>query len=189
MWLKEQETPWLFNPHDIIAGALAVTEDNMEAYFKRFFIGHLLILVIVAFAILFFGGSRVIAILLFAGLIEFLFYYLNTKYLPKRKTEIINELIDTFKAEPFSEGVLKFKMNAIDFFVKVEIDFKQGLQLANIETVRFHIPITQIDQLTIKPGRELREDIIDGIQTYDIYQTNGSGLRSAKEDFEKMIKR
>ncbi|MGM0582711.1 MAG: hypothetical protein ACQETL_18685 [Bacteroidota bacterium] len=160
----------------------------MEAYFKRFFIGHLLILVIVAFAILFLEGSRLIPILLFVGLIEFLFYYLDTKYLPKRRTEITNELVETFKAEPFSEGVLKFKMDTIDFFVKVEIDFKQGLQLANIETVRFHIPITQIDQLSVKLGHELMEDKINGIQTYDIYQTNSSGLRFAKEDLEKMIK-
>ena len=161
----------------------------MEAYFKRFFIGHLLILVIVAFAILFLGGSRLIAILLLVGLIEFLFYYLDTKYLPKRRTEITNELVETFKAEPFSEGVLKFKMDTIDFFVKVEIDFKQGLQLANIETVSFHIPITQLDQVSVKPGYELMEDKINGIQTYDIYQTNGSGLRFAKEGLEKMIKR
>jgi len=70
--------------------------------------------------------------LLFVGLIEFLFYYLDTKYRPKSRT--------------------------------------------------------QIDQLPVKPGYELMEDKIDGIQTYHIYQTNASMLRFAKEDLEKMIR-
>ncbi|MEQ9438788.1 MAG: hypothetical protein RIG62_07050 [Cyclobacteriaceae bacterium] len=160
----------------------------MEVYFKRFFIGHLLILVIVAFAILFLGGTRLIAILLFVGLIESLFYYLDTKYFPKRRTEITNELIETFKAESISEGVLKFKMDTIDFFVKVEIDFKQSLQLANIDTVKFHIPITQIDELSVKPGQELTENKIDGVQTYEIHQINSSELKFAKEGLKNMIK-
>ncbi len=161
----------------------------MEVYFKRFFIGHLLILVIVAFAVLFLGGLRLIAILLFVGLIEFLFYYLDTKYLPKRRAELTNELIEIFKAEPLSEGILKFKIRTIDFFVKIEIDFKQGLQIANVETIQFHVPRTQIDRLSAKPEFELMEDKIDGTQTYDVYQTNGPGLKLAKEDLEKMIKR
>ena len=171
------------------APTLAVTIDIMEDYLKRFFVGHFLILVIVAFVIFFFGASQLIAILLFVGFMEFLFYYLDSKYLPKRRVELTNELIETFKAEPFSEGVLKFKIETIVFFAKIEVDFKLGLQGANVETIRFHIPRTQVDRLSPKPGFKLREDKIDGIQTYYIYQTNGSGLNLAKENLEKMIKR
>ncbi len=161
----------------------------MEAYLKQFFIGHLLILVIIALAIHFFGGSQIIAVLLLVGLIEFLFYYLNTKYFPKRRTEITNELIETFKAEPFSKGVLKFKMDSIDFFVKIEIDFKRGLQFANTETIGFYLPTTQIDQLPERPKHKLAEDKIDGIQTYEIYKINGSELGLAKERLKDIIKR
>lgn len=161
----------------------------MESYFKRFFIGHLLVLIIVACTVVYFGKLQVIVILLFVGLIEFLFYYLDAKYLPKRRAELTNELIETFKAEPFSEGVLKFKMGTIDFFFKVEIDFKLGLQFSNIETVKFYIPKTQIKQLSTKPELELMEDKINGIQTLNFYQTSGSELKLGKENLEKMIKR
>jgi hypothetical protein len=161
----------------------------MEAYFKRFFIGHLIILLIVGVAILFFGGSRLIAILLFVGLVEVLFYYLDTKYLPNKRAELSNKLIEIFKAEPFSEGILRFKIRTIEFFAKIVIDFKKGLQLASIETIEFHIPKTQIDQLLLKPGHELIDDQINGIQTYGIYQTNAIELKLVKEDLEKMVRR
>lgn len=42
----------------------------MESYFKRIFIGHLLVLIIVACTIFYLGKSHAIAILLFVGLIE-----------------------------------------------------------------------------------------------------------------------
>lgn len=160
----------------------------MENYLKRFFIGHLLILVIVVCAIRFLEGTGLIAALIFAGLLESLFYYLDTKYLPRRRTEIKNELIDTFRAESISEGILRFKIDTIDFFVKVEIDIKQTLQLANMETIRFYIPITQIDKLSVKPGSELKEDKIGGVHIYEIYQENSSGLSFAKEVLKNMIK-
>jgi hypothetical protein len=159
----------------------------MEGYFKRFFTGHLLILMIVACAILYFDKSQAIAILLFVSLIEFLFYYLDAIYLPKRRAKLTDELIEIFNAEPFSEGVLKFKLGTIDFFVKIKIDFKQGLQLANFEAVSFHVPRTQINKISVRHKLNLLEDKINGIQTYDIYQTNGSGLNHAKEELEKII--
>ena len=158
----------------------------MEDYFKRFFIGHFLILVIVALAITYSGGSRLIAILLVVGLIEFLFYYLDSKYLSKRKAEITNELMKTFGAEPFSEGIMKFKIGPIDFFVETEVDFKLGLQLANIETIKFHLPRNQVDQLSTTPEFELVEDEIDGIKTYGVYQTDIAGLKLAKEKLKEM---
>ena len=67
------------------------------------------------------------------------------------------------------------------------VDFKLSFQISNVETVRFHIPRPQINRLSTKPGFELMEDKINGIQTYDVYQTNGSGLKLAKEKLEKMI--
>jgi hypothetical protein len=158
----------------------------MGEYFKRFFIGNLLILVIVAFAIFYFGGSQIIAILLFVVLIEFLFYYLDSKYLPERKARITNELIKTFKAKPFSDGILKFKIESNDFFAETIVDFKLGLQIANIETIKFHLPRNQVNQLSIPPEFELVEDEIDGIKTYGVYQTNRAGLKLAQEKLREM---
>jgi len=159
----------------------------MEGYLKRFFVGHLLALIMIACAIFYFGIAQIFPVLLFIGFIEGLFYYLDTKYLPKRKAALTNKLIDTFQAEPLSVGVLKFKLDTIDFFVKIKVDFKQGLQLANIETINFHVPKTQINKFSIKHKHNLLEDTINGIQTYGIYQTNGSGLSLAKEELEKLI--
>ena len=112
---------------------------------------------------------------------------LDVKYLPKRKTELANKLIEIFQAEPISEGVMKFKIEAFDLFAEILVDYKLGLQLANVETVRFHIPRNQIDQLPTKPGFELKENKIDGIQTYNVYETDGMGLKLAKEELEKML--
>ncbi len=159
----------------------------MEGYLKRFFVGHLLALIMIACAIFYFGISQVFPVLLFIGFIECLFYYLDTKYLPKRKAALTNKLIDTFQAEPLSEGVLKFKLDTIDFFVKIKIDFKQGLQLANIETIKFHIPRTQINKLSLKDKHNLSEDTINEVQTYCIYKTDGSELSHAKEALRKLI--
>ncbi len=158
----------------------------MESYFKRFFIWHFLILITGVF-ISSFTGQPLITVFAFVILLELLLYFLDAKYLPKRKTELANKLIEIFKAEPFSKGVLKFKIGAFDLFAEIEVDFKLGFQIANVETVRFHIPRNQIDRLATKPGFELKEDKIDGIQTYNMYQTDGMGLKRAKEKLEKMI--
>ena len=158
----------------------------MEGYFKGFFIGHFLILIIVGISLYF--GLSLVAIIIGFLLFEFLLYLLDKKYLPKRKTEITNQLIEIFNAEPFTEGVMKFEIDTIDFFVEIEVDFKLGFQtLANIETVRFHIPRNQIDQLSTKPRFELKENKIDRIQTYNVYETDGMGLKLAKEKLKKMI--
>ncbi len=113
--------------------------------------------------------------------------FILAKHLPKRRDELTNELIQTFNAEPFSAGVMKFKIGKIDFFAEIVVDFKLGFQIANVETIKFHIPRTQIEQLSKKPEFVLIEDNIDEIQTYNIYQTSGSGLKLAKGKLEKMI--
>lgn len=159
----------------------------MVDFFKRFFIGHFLILVIVALAIMYFGGSELIAIFLVAVLIESLFYFLDVKFLPKRKAEIANKLIKTFGAEQLLEGIIKFKIGSIEFYAETVVDFKLGLQLANFETVRFHVARNQIDQLSTISGFELKENSIDKIQTYVVYETDVEGLKLAQEKLEKMI--
>jgi len=117
---------------------------------------------------------------------ELLFYYLDSKYLPKKRAELMRALVETFQAKPFSEGVVKFKIKTIDLFARIELDFPD-LYLANVETIGFHIPRNQVDRLSEKPVSELKEDKIDGIETYRFYETIESELKLAKENLEKMI--
>ncbi len=160
----------------------------MEGYFKKFFIGHFLILMIAAVTGFYFNISSV-TIISFVLLLALLIYVLDVKYLPKRKTEIAGKLIEIFNAEPFSEKVMKFKIVTFDLYAEIEADFLTGIaQVANFETVKFHIPKNQIDHLPIKPGPELKDDKINESQTYNVYQTDGKGLNSAKDSLEKMIK-
>lgn len=87
----------------------------MEGYFKWFFIGHFLILIILA-GISIYTGLSLVAIIATALLFEFLLYLLDGKYLSKRKAELAGKLTEVFHAEPVSEGVMKFKIDTIDFF-------------------------------------------------------------------------
>lgn len=159
----------------------------MESYLKRFFIGYFLILV-VAVGIGQYMGISLITIIVVVLLLELLIYFLDAKYLPKRKTELAKKIIEIFNAEPVSEGVLRFKFDTFDFYAETEVDFRPVIVLiANVETVKFHIPKSQIDRLPISPGFELKEDKVNGIQTYSVYQSDGNGLLFAKEKLERMI--
>lgn len=159
----------------------------MESYYRKFFVGHLLALLIVACTIIYFGKSEAIAILLFVSLMECLFFYLDIKYLPQRRAEIASKLNKIFKAKEVKGGVMKFKINAFDLFAKVEIDLKQNLQFANAEAISFYVPEHQMDHLSPKPGFTFVKDNIEGEQTYRVYQTDGKGLEEAKEKLKSML--
>jgi hypothetical protein len=150
-------------------------------YFKRFFIGHLLNLVIVAVSISLLQGTVLLAGLLFAGLLELLFYYLDAKYLPKRKKFLANRLIQVFAAQTLTDEVLKFKLGDIDFYAVIDVDFKAALQIGNAETINIHVPCTQIGRLSSKPVRQFKENSIDGVLTSNIYQINGLEIDQARK--------
>ena len=159
----------------------------MEDYFKYFFIGYFLTLIIVVSIISYFGQSliaMIIGVLMFGSIILFL----DVKYLPKRKTELANKLIEVFKAERVSEGVMKFKIGPLDFYAEIMVDFKLAIsQIANFEIVKFHVPRNLVDQLSIKPRFKLKEDKINEIPTYYVYQTDGTGLKLAKKKIGKIV--
>ncbi len=159
----------------------------MEVYFRRFFIGHLLVLLVVALGIIYLDTISFIGTLIFAALLEFLFYYVDSKHIPKRKEEITRTLRDIFNAEPYSKGLMKFKVDHLDLFAETIVDFKLGLQIGNIETVNFHIPKNQLDSLPSDHGLELVRDNIDGLETYCVYRSSGSDLTKAMETFRKLI--
>lgn len=158
----------------------------MKGYSKRFFIGHIFILFIVSLCL--YAGLSLAAFIIGILLFETLIYFLDVKYIPRRKAELANKLIAVFKAEPNPKGVVKFKLNTFDFFVNIAVDYKVGLsQIANVETISFHIPRYQVDRLLAKPRFEWKKDEMNGVQTYNVHQTDGSGLKLAKEKLEKML--
>jgi hypothetical protein len=129
------------------------------------------------------AAALTVSVILFVYLI----YSLDNANPLQKKTEIINRLIDLFKAQPVTKDVMKFKINTFDFYTEIKVDFKQAFQLANVETINFHIPIDQFDRISSKPEMALRENEINGILTYIIYQANSDGLNLAKEKLEEMI--
>ena len=159
----------------------------MEDCFKRFLLNHLAVPMAIALSVFYFGTTRLVATLAFVGLIEATFYYLDARYLPNRKSAISSDLIRIFHAEPVSDGIMKFQIGSIDIYTEAVVDFKLGLQIANIETIMFHVPRNQIHHLSGHRESDLIEGEIEGIATYGVYQTDGSGLKDAKEELEKMI--
>ncbi len=167
----------------------------MKGFTKWFFIGHFIIVLIIVWIITSGEidsssiGKPLVIILISTLSIDFLVYFLEVKFRPMREIKLTNKLIDLFKAEPVSEGIMKFTISRVDFYTEIEIDLKRSLHGANAEIVRFHVPRNQIDRLTPKSRTELREDTCNGVQTYHVYQTNGTGLVLAKGRFEKMIEK
>jgi len=128
--------------------------------------------------------------LLTVGVILFVFviYSLDNANPQQKETEAVKSLIYLFKAEPVLKNLMRFKIETFDFYTEINIDFKQAFQFANVETINFHIPKDQFNRLSKKPEIALRENKINGIQTYLVYQTNVNGLKLAKEKLEEMIK-
>ena len=120
-------------------------------------------------------------------LFVFLIYSSENANPLRRRAEIVKILIDIFNAEPVSKNIMKFKIKTFDFFIEINIDFKQAFQLANVETINFHIPKDQFERVSTKPGIALHQNKINGIQTYLVYQTHGDGLTYAKKKLEEII--
>lgn len=133
-------------------------------------------------------GVSIAAIIIGALMLGFFFYILEVKYLPRRKIKLTKKLMKVFNAEPVSDEIMRFKVGGIDFYTEVEFDLRIS-QHAAFEMIRFHIPRHQIDRLPEKPEFKYKEDNCNGIQTYNVYQTNGMGLKLAKRRFEKRIEK
>jgi len=70
------------------------------------------------------AAALTVSVILFVYLI----YSLDNANPLQKKTEIINRLIDLFKAQPVTKDVMKFKINTFDFYTEIKVDFKQAFQ-------------------------------------------------------------
>lgn len=114
-------------------------------------------------------------------------YLLENLHFQKKKTEIFHILTETYKAEPLSEDVMRFKLGRYEFYSEIFSDSKFGIQLASFVIINFHIPKDQFDPVLTKHKFALNESNINGIQTYIVYQTHPNGLKLAKKKLEDMI--
>jgi len=114
-------------------------------------------------------------------------YFIENLHFQKKKTEIVDILTETYKAERLSQDVLKFKLGRFDIYTEILSDSKFGLQLASFVLIYFHIPRDQFDPSFKKDVSALTESKIHGIQTYIVYQTHPAGLKHAKRKLEEII--
>ena len=77
-----------------------------------------------------------------------LIYFIDKEHLLKKKTEIVNKLIDIFKAESVSENVMKFKIGTYDCYAEIDRELKYFMQHIGVVIINFHIPKDQFKQLS-----------------------------------------
>jgi hypothetical protein len=115
------------------------------------------------------------------------FYLVETLYFPKRKKYLSKKIINTFNAKSISENILHFNVGGFDCYVRIEFQLSMSMYSGNVETISFHIPRNQIDNLHHKPDFKFVRDHCNGIETYRIYQTNGFGLTKANKYIQKRL--
>jgi hypothetical protein len=114
-------------------------------------------------------------------------YFLENLHFQKKKTGMVNTLTETYKAEPLSEDVMKFKLGGFDIYTEIFSDSKFGLQLASFVIIYFHIPRDQFDRVLTRDASAFTVSEINGIQTYIVYQTHPAGLKHAKRKLKEII--
>ena len=115
-------------------------------------------------------------------------WLVEDKYFPFRRKKILKKILRIFEAEPVSDSQAKFKIG--NYNITVEIDFIISLNkyARNGEVISFHVPRTQLKQGTLHRPLTQIEEVLDGKQTFRIYQTKGMGLKLAKKRIEKNLK-
>ena len=115
-------------------------------------------------------------------------WLVEDKYLPFRRKQVLKKILRIFEAEPVSDSQAKFKSGNYD--ITIDIDFILSLNnyAANGEVISFHVPRTQLKHEKLNRSLSKIEEVLDGRQTFRIYQTNGMGLKLAKRRIEKNLK-
>ena len=116
-----------------------------------------------------------------------LFYLIDYKYFPLQKKQLLKKVTQIFQAEPLSESQAKFKIGKYD--VTIDISYIQSLNkyAANVEVISFYIPKNQLTDDKLTHPLSQKEQHLNGIPTYRIYQTNEIGLKLAKQRIYKIL--
>ena len=115
-------------------------------------------------------------------------WLVEDKYYPIRRKQVLKKILRIFEAEPVSESQAKFKIGNYDITIDIDFILSLNKYAANGEVISFHVPRTQLKHGELNRPLSQIEEVLDGRQTFRIYQTNGMGLKLAKRRIEKNLK-
>lgn len=164
----------------------------MKVFFKWALKGLLLLLVVIIYTAFTneFDESRlplVIGVIVGGALmLGGLFYFIEVYYLPKRKIKLTNKVISVFNATQITNEIFHGKIASFDVYIVVQFNLRMSMYTGNIEVINFHVPRKQIELLT-KVDFKLKEDNCNAFPTYNVFQTNGYGIKRAKKRLIKSL--
>lgn len=160
--------------------------------FGKWFIGSFLFLLVVTFipAIMsphgtlhYFEGF--VFVLIGAFVLTCLFYYLEVKFIPKRKKRVMNKIIETYGSNRIDESTTLFKINTLSIYSKLNFSLQISEYHGYSETIQFHVPRKEIELLPLRSQFKLKESTCGGIETYLIYEGSSRHLKQAQRKLEK----
>jgi hypothetical protein len=116
-----------------------------------------------------------------------LFYYLQIRFIPKRKERLMNRIIDVFGAYPIDETTTRIYIGNLSVYTQINIQLALSEHHGYTETIQFHVPREQIDLLSTKSSLNLKKSHCDSIQTYLVYEASSWRLKQAKRILDKKV--
>lgn len=162
--------------------------------FLKWFIGSVLLLLAMTFLpvviskhgkLHYFEGF--VFILIGSFVLASLFYYLQVRFIPKRKEKLMSRIVDLFGAYPVDETTTRFNIGNLTIYTSINIQLLLSEHHGYTETIQFHVPRQQIDRLPTKPSFKLIKDDWNGVQTYLVYEASNLRLKKAKRKLEKKV--
>lgn len=115
-------------------------------------------------------------------------WLVEVKYFPFRRKQVLKKILQIFEAEPISDSQAKFKISNYDITVDIKFILSLNKYAANGEIISFHVPRTQLNNGELNRPLSQIEEVLDGRETFRIYQTNGMGLKLAKRRINEKLK-
>lgn len=138
-----------------------------------------------------FDSSRMPSLIIYVSIGSLLlggfFWLIEARYFPYRKKKLSLKITQLFGGNPISDSVLHFKFGNLDLYAEIELKLRMSKYSGGSELIKFHIPKFQVDKLRRKPSFKLKNSNCNNIPTYNIYETNGLGLKLAKRRIQSRV--
>ena len=162
--------------------------------FLKWFIGSVLFLLVMTFLrVLIEDRSKVhyfegfVFILIGSFVLASMFYYLQVRFVPKRKERLMNKIIDVFGAYPVNDSTTRFNIGNLSIYTQINIQLLLSEHHGYTETIEFHISQEQVNRLTTKPSFALKKSYCGDVQTYLVHEATGWRLKQARRKLEKKV--
>lgn len=165
----------------------------MKVFFKWTIKAFILLFVIGLIEILNVGlkKAHIVDGLLFICIGSFIlggvFWLIEMKFYPWRKIRLNKRISKIFDSTPVTDTVTHFKYGMIDVYTKLEFELHMSQYYNGQELISFHIPQNQTHYLQTNGGKIFQESVCNGIQTFQVHQTNSIGLKFAKKRLDKIL--